>query len=167
MRHFFFICHVILALVFFFPVSAEAAQFKTVDKIVIHKKAKKMKVYHQNKLIQVYKIALGFSPKGHKLQAGDGKTPEGKYQIIAKNPKSRFHLSLKISYPNAQDKIKAYHAGVSPGGDIMIHGIGKNGWLGSLHTKSDWTLGCIAVTNEEIAELYHATSVGTLVEILP
>lgn len=168
MKHFFFVCHiVIMTLVLFSPISTEAAQFKAVDKIVIHKKAKNMNVYHQNKLIQVYKIALGFSPKGHKLQAGDGKTPEGKYHISAKNPNSRFHLSLKISYPNAQDKIKAYQAGVSPGGDIMIHGIGKNGWLGSLHTRSDWTLGCVAVTNEEIAELYHATSVGTVVEILP
>lgn len=173
MRHFFFIFYIITALVFFSPISANAsAIYKTskierIDKIIIHKKSRIMNVYYQEKLIQVYKIALGFSPKGHKHQAGDGKTPEGKYHIMAKNPNSRFHLSLKISYPNAQDKIKAYQAGVSPGGDIMIHGIGKNGWLGSLHTKNDWTLGCVAVTNEEIAELYHATSIGTAVEILP
>lgn len=168
MRHFLFIFNIIITLIFCCPISGHALNLSSVDKIVIHKKQKKMNVYHQEKLIQVYKIALGFSPEGHKQQAGDGKTPEGKYHISAKNPNSRFHLSLKISYPNTQDKLKAYQAGVSPGGDIMIHGIGKkNGWLGSLHTKSDWTLGCVALTNEEITELYHATSVGTVVEILP
>lgn len=168
MRHFLFICNIIIALVFFSPISVAALQLQSIDKIVIHKKKRVMNVYSQKKLIQVYKIALGFSPQGHKQQAGDGKTPEGKYHISAKNPNSRYFLSLKISYPNNQDKLKAYQAGTSPGGDIMIHGIGKkNGWLGSLHTKSDWTLGCVALTNEEIKELYHATSVGTVVEILP
>ncbi len=168
MRYFLFIFNMMIGLVFLFPTYCDARTLLPVHKIIIHKKDRKMQVYHQNKLIQVYKVALGFSPKGHKFQAGDGKTPEGKYNISAKNPNSRYFLSLKISYPNNQDKVKAYQGGVSPGGDIMIHGIGKqNGWLGQLHTKSDWTLGCVALTNEEITELYHATSVGTVVEILP
>lgn len=168
MKHFLFIVNIFFALLFLFPGLCVARTPSSVDKIIIHKKAKKMNVYHDNKLIQTYQIALGFSPTGHKLQAGDGKTPEGKYKISAKNPNSRYFLSLKISYPNNQDKINAYQAGVSPGGDIMIHGMGKNkGWLGQLHTRSDWTLGCVAITNEEITELYHATSIGTVVEILP
>lgn len=168
MRQFLFIFNIFLSLLFLPPILCDARALPPVHKIIIHKKEKKMNVYHDNKLIQVYKIALGFSPTGHKLQSGDGKTPEGIYKISAKNPNSRYFLSLKISYPNQQDKINAYQAGVSPGGDIMIHGIGKkNAWLGQLHTRSDWTLGCVAVTNEEITELYHATSVGTVVEILP
>ena len=166
MKQFLFIPIWLLSIIFFnYPANASLS---LIDKMVIHKKSKKINLYYQDKLMKVYKIALGFSPVGHKQQSGDGKTPEGKYYIAAKNPNSKYHLSLKISYPNQQDKIKALQAGLHPGGDIMIHGIGeKNGWLEQLHAKNNWTLGCIAVTNEEIAEIYRATRVGTIVEILP
>lgn len=168
MKHILFVFNLSLSLMFACSNLCYASTLPAVHKIMIYKKSKKMKVYHNDKLIHVYKIALGFSPIGHKVQAGDGKTPEGKYYIHSKNPNSRFYKSLKISYPNTQDKLNAYHAGVSPGGDIMIHGLGKkNGWIGKLHTASDWTLGCVAVTNEEMAEIYQATSVGTIVEIFP
>ena len=84
------------------------------------------------------------------------------------NRDSRFHLSLHISYPNERDKKRAKELGVSPGGDIMIHGI-KNGfsWVGELHTEVDWTKGCIAVTDEEMEEIYKLAPNGTLVEIMP
>lgn len=139
-----------------------------IDMILIEKNLHKMTVYHKGTAVKSYKIALGFSPSGHKEQVRDGKTPEGNYRIIYKNPHSRFHKSLKISYPSVQDKRIAKQKGVSPGGDIMIHGLAKPfELLGRTHSVRDWTLGCIAVSNEEIDELYEYTPVGTPVTIKP
>ena len=127
-----------------------------------------MSVYHQDNLLKTYKIALGFSPSGAKEKEGDGKTPEGIYFISHKNNKSRFHLSLKISYPNEKDLKNAKQKNFSAGDNIMIHGLSPStNWIGELYTQKDWTLGCIAVTNPEIEEIFSATSVGTKVEIRP
>ena len=97
---------------------------------------------------------------------GDEKTPEGEYLISGRNPKSSFHLSLRISYPNAEQVLVANEKGMNPGGDIMIHGIKRGfGWLGKLHAYVDWTTGCVAVTNEEIEEIYRSVPDGTKVTI--
>lgn len=139
-----------------------------VDNIVVEKSKHLMIAYHQHEPIRIYRIALGFSPIGHKEQQGDGKTPEGHYVIIAKNPNSLFYRSLQISYPSRIDRKIASQKGLHPGGDIMIHGVGDNwGWVGANHTLRDWTLGCIAVTNQEIEELYQFTAIGTPIEIKP
>lgn len=140
----------------------------TIDYILVEKGKRQMSVFFNGQVLKTYKIALGFSPKGHKEKEGDGKTPEGNYHISKKNPASNFFLSLKISYPSQQDQVNATKKGYSAGGDIMIHGQ-PNGfsWLGFLHTLKDWTHGCIAVRNEEIQELYSAISVGTKIEIKP
>ncbi|MBX9977317.1 MAG: L,D-transpeptidase family protein [Alphaproteobacteria bacterium] len=139
-----------------------------IDAIVIDKEKRTMTIFSNEKPIKAYTIALGFSPKGHKEKEGDGKTPEGSYTICAKNTKSQFHLSLKISYPNQEDRDNAKAKGVTPGSDIMIHGLGKVfSWMGSFHTKRDWTLGCVAVTNKEIEEIFASTKVGTPVDIKP
>jgi murein L,D-transpeptidase YafK len=136
--------------------------------ILVEKSKRKMTVYHDHQAINTYRIALGFQPIGPKQSQGDGKTPEGNYRIVSKNTKSRFHLSLKISYPNENDKKRAISRNVNPGNDIMIHGLGTGlGWIGKLHVFKDWTLGCIAVTNSEIEEIYAATPMGTPVEIKP
>jgi murein L,D-transpeptidase YafK len=139
-----------------------------INYIKIFKHQRTLQVYRDKHLVKSYKIALGFCPIGHKVQEGDGKTPQGIYTITFKNTKSRYHRSLKISYPSKKDSDHAKKKGVSPGGDIMIHGLGK--WfahLGKKHTLHDWTLGCVAITNEEIDELFNATKVGTTVEIVP
>ena len=122
----------------------------------------------QGEVLKSYKIALGGNPIGHKERQGDNKTPEGTYVIDARNRDSRFHLSLRISYPNERDKKRAKELGVSPGGDIMIHGI-KNGlsWVGNAHSGIDWTKGCIAVTDQEIEEIDKLAPNGTIVEIRP
>lgn len=139
-----------------------------VDKIVVEKSKRTLKLYGYHKLLKTYKVALGFSPEGHKLQQGDGKTPEGKYKIIAKNHSQKFYKTLTVSYPNKADLKAAKAAKVDSGGDIMIHGLGKKyGYVGKLHTLHDWTLGCVAVTNEEIDEIFQAISVGVKIEILP
>ena len=145
-----------------------AIQNGPADKILIEKKERRLMLISRGKVLKTYKIALGGNPNGPKERQGDNKTPEGTYSIDSRNRDSRYHLSLHISYPNAKDKKRAKELGVSPGGDIMIHGI-KNGlsWVGDLHTEVDWTKGCIAVTDEEIEEIDRLAPNGTIVEIRP
>jgi murein L,D-transpeptidase YafK len=138
------------------------------DRILIEKKERRLTLISKGKVLKSYKIALGGDPTGPKERQGDNKTPEGTYVIDSRNRNSRFHLSMHISYPNEKDKKRAKELGVSPGGDIMIHGI-KNGFssVGDLHTGFDWTEGCIAVTDEEIEEIEKLAPNGTIVEIRP
>lgn len=145
-----------------------ALQKGPVDKILIEKNERRLTLISKGKALKTYKIALGGDPDGPKERQGDNKTPEGTYVIDSRNRNSSYHLSLHISYPNEKDRKRARALGVSPGGDIMIHGI-KNGfsWVGDLHTEVDWTKGCIAVTDEEIEEIDKLAPNGTIVEIRP
>lgn len=145
-----------------------AFQKGTADRILIEKRERRLMLISKGKVLKTYKVALGGNPNGLKERQGDNKTPEGTYIIDARNRGSRYHLSLHISYPNEKDKKRAKQLGVSPGGDIMIHGI-KNGfsWVGDRHTEADWTKGCIAVTDEEIEEIAKLAPNGTIVEIRP
>lgn len=139
-----------------------------VDYILLQKSKRKLFLFHKGKVLQSYTVSLGFSPQGAKQQKGDGKTPEGRYFISAKNPHSQFHRSLRISYPNEHDQKNAEKNHVSPGDHIMIHGLkAQFSWLGSLHTLKDWTLGCIAVTNAEIEEIWELVNQGTPIDIEP
>ena len=147
---------------------AGTAPKETADRILVYKKRRTMELMSKGKILKTYKIALGGEPVGPKRVQGDHKTPEGEYKIDSRNPKSRFYLALHISYPNADDGKRARQLGMSPGGAIMIHGLGKEfGWLGSAHTLSDWTDGCIAVTNEEMEEIWRLVPIGTTIEIFP
>ncbi len=138
------------------------------DKILIEKKDHRLTLLNRGKTLKVYKIALGRNPEGKKLEEGDKRTPEGGYVIDRRKEKSRYHRALHISYPNSNDIAQAKARGMSPGGDIMIHGLPNGiGFVGKLHTTRDWTLGCIAVTNSEIAEIWRAVPDGTVVEIIP
>jgi tetratricopeptide (TPR) repeat protein len=138
------------------------------DKILIEKKARRLMLISKGEVLKTYKIALGGNPNGAKERQGDNKTPEGTYVIDSRNKDSHYHLSLHISYPNERDKKRARELGVSPGGNIMIHGI-KNGfsWVGDAQAEVDWTKGCIAVTDEEIEEIDKLAPNGTVVEIRP
>ncbi len=111
--------------------------------------------------LRTYSIGLGFAPTGHKQFEGDGRTPEGSYVIDRRNPESLFHLSIGISFPNEADLAFAASQGRDPGGDIFIHGQ-KNPLK---RDKGDWTWGCIAVTNDEIEEIYAMVRNGTPVAI--
>jgi murein L,D-transpeptidase YafK len=144
------------------PAAAEPG----VDRIVVEKSQRRMDLMSGDAVVRSYAIALGFAPEGDKQQKGDGKTPEGKYVIEGRNPSSAFHRSLKISYPDAADRAAAAERGVSPGGDIFIHGA-PNGWLLPGQPPGDWTLGCIAVTKAEIEEIWLLVPDGTPVEIRP
>ena len=139
-----------------------------IDSIVVHKSAHEMLVFRKGILLKKYVVQLGSNPVGPKQYLGDHKTPEGTYYISGKNAASRFHKSLGISYPNANDLQKASSQGKSPGGDIMIHGL-PNGEenVGPTRYRNDWTWGCIAVRNAEIDELFEHTEPGTPIVITP
>jgi len=149
------------------PASAADAVVKA-DLIVVEKAKRILTLYAHKKAIKTYRIALGGNPEGHKEQEGDSRTPEGRYTIDAKNPKSSFHLSLHVSYPDKSDRARARRAGVSPGGAIMIHGTPDYlAALGAVGVTPDWTAGCIAVTNAEIEEIYRSVRTGTPIVIKP
>lgn len=134
------------------------------DLIVVDKSDRFLILFKDGDEIARYSnIRFGDKPIGHKQFEGDEKTPEGDYVIEGRNPASSYHLSLKISYPNAADIAFAASQGKSPGGDIFIHGQ-PNGWAGPtiLH---DWTDGCIALSNAEIEQIWKLVPDGTKIRI--
>ena len=139
-----------------------------VDKIVVYKQQRKMVLLSGGKEIKQYRIALGEQPLGPKQHQGDHRTPEGSYILDSRNPHSQFYLAFHISYPNADDRERARKSGLDPGGAIMLHGTPQE--YAPLHKgdpPNDWTDGCIAVTNEEMDELWKIVHVGTPIEIKP
>jgi murein L,D-transpeptidase YafK len=154
-----------LLIYYFFPENQLSNEIQ-IDCIVVYKSKREMLVYSNGELQKVYKISLGRQPIGYKEFEGDKKTPEGIYSINDKNPHSGYHKNLGISYPSNRDLENAKQLGRPAGGDIKIHGL-KNGigLIGKFHRWFDWTLGCIAVTDKEIDELYRAVKIGTPIEI--
>jgi murein L,D-transpeptidase YafK len=134
--------------------------------ILVDKSDRTLTLFSDGALIKTYTgIQFGDAPLGHKQFEGDERTPEGYYTIDARNPNSAYHLSLRISYPNAADRAFAAAQGRSPGGDIFLHGQ-PNG-MPAGRVPGDWTDGCIAFSNEEIEELWGAIPDGTPIEIRP
>jgi murein L,D-transpeptidase YafK len=138
------------------------------DRVVVLKKERTLQLLSQGKVIKTYKVALGGDPEGAKTRQGDHKTPEGLYVLDSHNPHSQFYKSLHISYPSARDRAAARAKGISPGGDVFVHGLPNGyGWVGAGHRAKDWTDGCIAVTDQEIDEIWRAVADGTPIEIRP
>lgn len=138
------------------------------DRVVVLKNQRTLTLMKDGKALKTYQIALGGEPVGAKQREGDHKTPEGTYVLDRRNPKSKYYRSIHISYPNDEDRVLAKKLGVPPGGDIMVHGLPNGfGWLKALHRQHDWTDGCIAVTDEEMGEIWSAVPDGTPIEIKP
>jgi murein L,D-transpeptidase YafK len=138
------------------------------DSLVLMKSRRELVVYYHGDPVRTYYVALGRSPIGDKERIGDNRTPEGVFFIQGRNPNSRYHLSLRISYPDATHRARAARLGVEPGGDIMIHGLpDEQAAFGPAHRDFDWTNGCIAVTNKEIEELWRVIRDGTPIQIKP
>lgn len=138
------------------------------DLVIVKKSEANLYLMKEGKIIKSYHVAFGGNPKGHKLQKGDQKTPEGRYFLDYKNANSAFYKSIHVSYPNKSDKERAKNAHVNPGGNIMIHGQ-KNGWgwASFMTQRMNWTKGCIAASNSDMDEIWRAVKVGTPIEILP
>jgi len=138
------------------------------DSIVVYKRERTLVLFNRGVPIRTYFVALGSKPVGDKERAGDQKTPEGIFYVNAHNPASKFHLALRISYPDDAHRARAAALGADPGGDIMIHGLPKEySEAGKNHLQNDWTNGCVALSNQEIEELWHAVPDGTPVHIKP
>lgn len=143
---------------------ALANNFHTWDvtRIQVRKSARKLDLVGAGRILKSYDIRLGSAPVGHKHRQSDGRTPEGAYSINRRNPASRYFRSLGISYPNAHDMAQAQRRGVSPGGDIFIHGQ-PNGYTGTI--RQDWTRGCVAVSNRDMQELWSVINIGCRVQL--
>lgn len=143
-------------------------QIERADQVLVLKSEHTLSLLSQGRVIRIYKVALGGAPTGAKQQQGDHKTPEGKYVLDRRNPKSKFYKSIHISYPSDEDRQRAAHLGVNPGGDVMIHGLPNGfGWLRTSHRIIDWTDGCIALTDAEMDEIWKLVPDGTPIEIQP
>ena len=152
------------------PLASALARPKlfSADSIVLDKSERRLDLYEKGTLRKTYVVALGRNPVGTKAKRGDGLTPEGLYYITGRNPGSKYHLSLRVSYPNATDRARAARHGVSPGGDIMLHGLPREfASVGALHRQQDWTEGCVALTNEEIEEIWRNVVDGARILIKP
>ena len=145
------------------------SKFKTYDgpevtRVIVQKQDRKLFLMHHDRILRAYPVELGFAPNGHKRFEGDGRTPEGHYYIDRRNPKSSFHLSIGISYPNFRDMELAKKAGKSPGGDIFIHGR-PNGK--PRDRRKDWTEGCISLKNRHMEWVYAMVGNGTPITVTP
>ena len=138
------------------------------DKVLVKKLERKLYLLNKGQVIREYPISLGLNPIGHKQQRGDKRTPEGLYVVKHRNPKSKYYKSILFSYPNEQDRRQAEAKGLDPGGDLAIHGL-PNGTEEEAwdYIERDWTDGCIAVTNDQMEEIWQLVDRGTPIEILP
>jgi murein L,D-transpeptidase YafK len=146
--------------------TAHAADRPRIDAVLVYKSERLLMLLHAGEVVQHYKISLGRDPVGPKFEEGDHRTPEGRYVLDWRNPDSRFYRSIHISYPNPADLARARHAGVDPGGEVMIHGMPTDPAQAGL-AWDDWTDGCIAVPNAAMDAIWDAVSDGTLIVIRP
>ncbi len=138
------------------------------DRVVVLKSQRRLVLLRGERILRSYRVALGRYPRGHKIESGDSRTPEGSYTLDYRLDESAFYKAIHISYPNDSDRARAQFLGVSPGGKIMIHGLPETWSAGQLgHPFLDWTQGCIAVTNREIDEIWALVEDGTPIDIHP
>jgi murein L,D-transpeptidase YafK len=144
------------------------AVLQKADRVLVLKNERRLILMNKGAILRSYKVALGRQPVGRKIRQGDGRTPEGKYILDNRNGRSRFYRSIHISYPNCGDIANAKKRGVNPGEGIMIHGLPRGFEdLADVHTKRNWTRGCIAVSNREMDEIWAMVPNGTPIEIRP
>jgi murein L,D-transpeptidase YafK len=147
---------------------AHAGAFDTADRVVVKKSERTLSLMRDGKVLRTFKVALGLSPLGHKLREGDFRTPEGSYSLVERNADSDFFLSIRISYPSAADSFRARREGHAPGGAIMIHGQPNLPTHSpEYYRRTDWTNGCIAVSNSDMVDIWLMTGRNTPIDIYP
>lgn len=140
----------------------------SIDLVIVYKSDRLLQLKSKGRVVRSYDIALGAQPEGHKMSEGDNRTPEGVYTLDWRNASSRFYRSIHISYPREDDRAAANRRGLSPGGLIMIHGMPNGRRADDMnHPSNDWTNGCLAVTNDEIDEIWSLVEDGTTIIIFP
>ncbi|MEO0575226.1 MAG: L,D-transpeptidase family protein [Pseudomonadota bacterium] len=149
------------------PAAAQDAP-QLADRVVVNKSARWLRLYRGDEIMREFVIALGAEPEGDKREEGDNRTPEGRYFLDQRNTQSRFFLSIRVSYPSAADREQARQLGRNPGGQIMIHGQpNEPRYSPGFYATSDWTNGCIAVSNLAMIDIWLMTEPGTPIDILP
>jgi len=148
--------------------NAAAAQLPIADRVLVEKSERRMLLLAGNEVLRTMRINLGLSPQGHKLREGDFRTPEGDYLLAERNPNSDFFLSIRVSYPDAEDIRRARRNGWNPGGLIMVHGRPNRPTRPpEYYMKRDWTDGCIAIGNSEMVDFWLMTRANTPIRIVP
>ena len=158
----------LLAIVVFFIAPGMAWSNELADRVIVVKSERKLYLLSAGKVMREMNVSLGLRPGGDKQAEGDFRTPEGEYVLDRRNNSSGYFLSVGISYPNTKDRLDAEKIGVSPGGQIMIHGLPNMprhdaGYYGNV----DWTDGCIAVSNSDMVDVWRFTDLYTPISILP
>jgi len=139
-----------------------------IDRLVVHKDERRLLLLHGDTVVRSYKIALGLNPVGQKERAGDYRTPEGRYYLNRRNPRSEYFLSIQVSYPNDTDLRRAHKHHWDAGGSIMIHGLPNQlKHEPKYYEISDWTDGCIALSNADMVEVWLLTPDNAPIDILP
>lgn len=150
------------------PALGSTSSMPTADRVVVYKRDRKMLLMRGDSILRSYKVSLGLNPVGHKERAGDFRTPEGRYRLTRRNPRSDFFLSIQVSYPNNTDVKHARRNGWDSGGSIMVHGLPNQlKHTPAYYSNSDWTDGCIAVSNSDMLEIWLLTADNAPIEILP
>ncbi len=145
-----------------------SAVMPVADHIIVRKAERRLYLMRHGEVLRSYRVALGLMPEGPKERAGDYRTPEGRYQLTRRNPRREFFLSIQVSYPNDDDLRRAHHDHQDPGGLIMLHGLPNTlRHSPEYYAKSDWTDGCIAMSNSDMVELWMMTQDNTPIDILP
>lgn len=145
-----------------------SATIPVADLIVVRKSERRLYLMRHGEVLRSYRVALGLQPEGPKQRAGDFRTPEGRYLLTRRNPRSDFFLSIQVSYPNDRDVRRARHQHVDPGGSIMLHGLPNSlRHPPEYYAQSDWTDGCIAMSDSDMVELWMMTQDNTPIDIRP
>ena len=143
-------------------------ELPTADRVLVRKGERRLYLMRGTDVLRAYRVALGLNPGGHKERSGDFRTPEGSYRLTRRNARSDFFLSIQVSYPNDADLKNARRNGWESGGSIMIHGLPNQlKHTPTYYTSSDWTDGCIAVSNSDMLEIWLLTADNAPIEILP
>jgi murein L,D-transpeptidase YafK len=159
---------IVILMLLLAPGLVQASEFPLADLVVVEKGERKLHLMQKGRIFKTFRIALGIMPVGDKQEEGDFKTPEGRYRLDRKNPNSDYFLSIRISYPDPQDRREAQAQGVDPGGAIMIHGQPNVPTRSEAYYRTqDWTNGCIAVSNSDMIDIWLMTGENTPIEIRP
>ena len=145
-----------------------AGMLRPVDRVIVQKSNRRMELYRDGAIVATYKISLGLQPVGQKQREGDFRTPEGRYRLTRRNARSDFYLAVQVSYPEAIDLALARKNGWAPGGAIMVHGLPNfQKYARERYLSTDWTDGCIALSNEDMLDFWLLTGQDTPIEIRP
>jgi len=147
---------------------ATGYELKPADQVLVVKSEHRLYLIRDGQRYRSYKVAFGLNPVGHKEREGDFRTPEGRYRLDARNPASDFFLSIHLSYPSPEDVERARRHHWPPGGSVMIHGLPNLPKRPiNYYQSTDWTDGCIALTNDDMLEVWLLTRDNTPIEIRP